>query len=459
MSLSAQLEQPIRYPETQSPPFMTKRARWLVVLGFILPGTAQILTGKRKLGRFGLGATLFMLLLGGATIAGVFINRGATLTALTNTWVLLAVQVLLVFYAILWLILGFDTLRLTRIGRVAKKWRVPIAILSILLTLVPSSGALWAANSVSAGRDLLANMFGNNGPSVAPVDGRYNILLLGTDAGADREGMRPDSISLVSVNAKTGQSVIIGLPRELANVPFKEDSPMHDLHPQGYGVTNGCNTGRCWLNSVYAEGEYFHDDLYPDAKEHGSEPGIEATKDAVSGATGLETQFYVLVNMDSFESLIDALGGVDINVKERLPIGGDAQGNGVEGYVEPGKRHLDGWEALWYARSRYGSARGDYDRMDRQRELQAAILHQMKPTNVLLRFQDIAKSSKQIAETDIPDSMLGRFVDLAAKAKGYDPVNVQLNPPDIVTEQPDYDRVREMVREGVEKASPQKESD
>ncbi|MGO1434584.1 MAG: LCP family glycopolymer transferase [Canibacter sp.] len=457
MSLSAQLQQPLRHPDVRSGPFMTKRARWLVILGFLLPGSAQVLTGKKKLGRFGIGATFFWVLV--AIAAGVFLfaNRSAALTLFTNTWVLLALQVALIFYAILWLILGLDTLRLTKLKRVEKNWRLPIAILSIILTLVPSLGAAWAANSVGAGRELLSSLFGNNAPAVEPVDGRYNILLLGTDAGSDREGLRPDSISLVSVEAETGQSTIIGLPRELANVPFPEDSPMYNEHPEGFGVIDGCETGRCWLNSVYAEVEYYNPELYPNATDRGSEPGIEATKDAISGATGLEVQFYVLINMDSFEKLIDALGGVTINVEEDLPIGGDEYGYGVEGYVKAGKQKLNGFEALWYARSRYGSDRGDYDRMDRQRELQAAILAQMTPTNVLLRFEDIAKSGSDIAATDIPDSMLGRFVDLAAKAKEFEPVNVQLTPPDVDTEYPDYAHVHELVRAGIAEATPQEE--
>ena len=453
MSLASQLEQPIRYPDTQSPPFMTKRARWLVVLGFLLPGTAQILTGKRTLGRIGLTATLVMLGVGALLGTLFLINRAAALTVLANQWVLFLVQIALVAYAVMWLVLGFDTLRLTRLSRAIRQWRVPIAILSILLTVVPSVGALYAASTVNGGRELLAGMF-RGAPAVEPVDGRYNFLLLGTDADETREGLRPDSVSLVSVDADTGQSLIVGLPRELANVPFRENSPMAAEHPNGFGVDYGCYTGRCWLNSVYAEAELFQPELYPSATSLGSSPGIEATKDAVSGATGLDVQFYVLINMDGFEALIDALGGVDIVVEERLPIGGDANGWGVEGYLEVGPQHLNGYEALWYARSRYGSARGDYDRMDRQRELQAAILQQMTPVNVLTRFQEIARSGNALAQTDIPESMLGRFVDLAAKAKEHDPVTVQLNPPDIITEAPDYDLVREMVQQGLREASP-----
>ena len=457
--MSLDLERPLRNPDLDSPPLMTKRARWLVVLGFLLPGSAQLLAGNRKLGRVGLSATIILIVALLAALGGLLFARVATLSFFTNSFVLLALQILLIAYAVLWLVLGLNTLKLTRLSRVHRGLKLPIAMLAIILTLVPVTGAAWAASTINAGRVLLSGLF-SGAPAVEPVDGRYNILLLGTDAGADREGMRPDSISLVSVDAKTGQSVIVGIPRELANAPFPEDSPMYELHPNGFGVApntygewGGCEVGRCILNGLFAETEYYYPELYPNAVSQGSSPGIEATKDAVTGATGLEVQFYVLVNMDAFESLINALGGITIDVKERLPIGGDEYGNNVEGWIEPGLQGMDGYAAQWYARSRYGSAAGDYSRMERQRELQAAILAQMNPSNVLLRFQDVAAAGTELVETDIPESMLGRFVDLAAKAREHTPLNVELVPPAVDPEDPDFATIWQLVADGVTAAS------
>lgn len=464
---SVDLERPIRNPDLSSRPFMTKRARWLVVLGFLIPGSAQVLAGSRRLGRFGLGVTIATWIVVLVLAVGFFFLRVPTLSLLTNGIFLLVLQFAMLAVALVWLVLGFDTLRLTKIVRVEPNWRMPVAILSVLLTVLPVAGAAWASTLVGAGRATIGSIF-VGAPAVAPVDGRYNILLLGTDAGADREGLRPDSISLVSVDAKTGQSVIIGLPRELINMPFPADSPMHALHPNGFCVAPNVfgNAGGCYttgyLNAIYTEVEDFLDTyagLYPKAKKQGSSPGIEATKDAVTGATGLEVQFYVLLNMDAFASIVDALGGVTVNVPERLPIGGgidpwSGELTGVEGWIEPGEQHLDGFHAQWFARSRYGSANGDYDRMQRQRDLQAAILAQMSPANVLLRFQEIAKAGTQLVETDIPESMLGRFVDLAAKARAHTPLNVELVPPDVDPEYPDYEVIHQLVAAGVKAASP-----
>lgn len=474
MSTTYDFDLPLRNPDTSSQQLMTKRARWLVLWGFVLPGSAQVLAGSRKLGRFGLGATITMLLLAGVTLFGLAVARDFTLSVMLNAVVLILTQVLLVAYAVLWLVLGFDTLRLTKIIKAKPNWRLPIAALSILLTVMPVLGAAWATSTLGSLRDAMGSIFTNQAPSVPPIDGRYNILLLGADRGEDREGLRPDSISLVSVDAETGQSVIIGLPRELMEMPFPETSPMYEIHPNGFCMPpnafseeyGGCLTnGR--LNELYAEVEdaydpnysYLYEGIYADAVSRGSSPGIEATKDAVEGATGLKVQFYVLIDMAGFEQLIDALGGVEINVKQPIPLNGYEDpytGEWVDGdqFLEPGVQRLSGAMALVYARTRHGLANGDYDRMEHQRDLQTAILAQMNPQTVLLRMQELTEAGGDMIETDIPNSMLGAFVNLAAKSSEFTPVRVSLTPPEIDPMYPDYNVAHQMVAAGVLAASP-----
>ncbi|TFD45114.1 LytR family transcriptional regulator [Cryobacterium sp. TMT1-2-1] len=422
---------------------MTKRAWWLVVLNTVLPGSPQVLAGNRKLGRFGLRLTLTVLILG--IIAGVawVLWPQVVLTVFTSTIGLWIAALALAFCAVAWAVLSIDTIRLARLVRTSPKARPIIAGLAVVLMAFTSGTAAYGAYVATTASGFLSSVF-SAGPSEPPVDGRYNILLLGGDAGPGRDGLRPDSISVVSIDAKTGQATMIGLPRDLENVPFPADSPLADIYPEGYGAIDGCDVSACMLNSIYTEMELKRPELYPDAAAQASSPGIEAMRDAAQGVTGLSIQYYVLIDMQGFTDLIDALGGVDINVKERLPIGGDEQFNNVDGWVEAGQQHMDGYTALWYGRARHGTS--DYDRMARQRVLQEAILKQFNPANVLTKFQAVATAGAQVVKTDVPQGMLGYFVDLASKTKKQPINSVELVPEnDVNPEDPDYDYIRSLI--------------
>jgi LCP family protein required for cell wall assembly len=278
-----------------------------------------------------------------------------------------------------------------------------VALLAIVGLVIGGGGVTYAAQQLIApAREALASIFTNNDPPVPPSNGYYNFLLLGADSGLGRDSMRFDSISVVSVNAETGGVHITGIPRDLAYAPFA-DGPMHDLYPDGfeghYSETCGWGPG---INQLMNAVEICQDDggtgLYPDAAAHSSTPAIEATKDAAEGILGIEIPYYVFVDMKGFADIVDALGGVDITVQERLPEGGGPsyEGEPAEdwaiGWIEAGPQHMDGDTAQWYARSRYTTS--DWDRMRRQRELQQAILAQANPANVLLRFQQVAAAGR-----------------------------------------------------------------
>jgi len=441
-STAQRLAQPIRYPDAGAPHVMTRRAWWLLALNFLIPGSAQVLAGNRRLGRFGLGATIAWWILIVATAVVWFASQNVLITVLTNAWALWVVQGIVVFYAVLWIILTIDTLRLVRLVRMSPAWRVPVALVVVLLLVGIGGAGAYGVMALGVTRTTVGEVFA--GTEVEPpIDGRYNVLLLGGDAGPDREGMRPDSITVASVDAETGETVLIGLPRELAFAPFSADSPMAELYPNGYGA-EGCEVDVCYLNSIYTEVELYWADRYPDAASRGSSPGIEATKDAAEGVTGLTIQYTVLIDMYGFASLIDALGGITINVEERLPIGGSEDLSDVGAWIEPGVHHMDGNTALWYARSRHSTS--DYDRMVRQRNVQEAILRQFDPATVLARFQEIAAAGAQVVRTDVPQSMLGTIVDLAMKAKDKELVRIELTPVGgIDPEWPDYAYIHEII--------------
>ena len=103
-----------------------------------------------------------------------------------------------------------------------------------------------------------------------------------------------------------------------------------------------------------------------------------------------------------------------LNVRQPIPVGG--LGADVTGYIKPGVRKLNGFDTLWFARSRDSS--DDYSRMARQKCVMNAMLHQISPETVLTNFEKIAKASSAMISTDIPASEVDRFMALALKAKG-----------------------------------------
>ncbi|GAA2040876.1 hypothetical protein GCM10009819_28150 [Agromyces tropicus] len=446
-------ESPIRYPDTGSRPLMTRRGWWLVGLNILVPGSAQSLAGNHRLARIGLGATLVLWTIVVVAVVLRFVAPTILYSLIANSVVLWVVALVLVFYGVLWVVLTLDTLRLVRLVKTEPNARGWIALLAAGVMVLVSGGAAYGAYVATTASGFLSTVF-VAGPSEPPVDGRYNILLLGGDSGPDREGMRPDSMTVASIDAETGQAVLIGLPRDLEDIPFPDGSPLAAVYPEGYGSIDGCEVDVCLLNSIYTEVELKSPEMYPDAEARGSQPGIEGMRDAAEGVTGLTIQYYVLIDMQGFEALINALGGVDITVEQRLPIGGDEDLQNVDGWVEAGPQHMDGYTALWYARARHGTS--DYDRMQRQRVLQEAILVQFTPTNVLTKFQAVAEAGAETVRTDIPQSMLGYFVDLAGKTRELPVQTLELTPDSgIDPAAPDWDVIHAMVQDALVPVTPE----
>ncbi len=419
---------------------MHRRAWWLLLLTVLVPGSAQLVAGNRRLARIGITATIsfwifFLLLLGLGLI-----NKGIAIWLVTLPVLIWILSGALILYSILFAVLTVDTLRLMRLGRLYSRERWITLGAVVLAGVLGTSAISYAGNLAGVQANFIGSIF-NQGGFTSPIDGRYNIMLLGADAGSDRFGIRPDSISVISIDAATGAAVNIGIPRNLQHVGFSKGSPMNEIYP------NSWNCGlECLINAIYKDVEDNHADAYPDAVAKGSTPGTEATRDAVEFVTGLEIQSYVLVDMASFKELIDALGGIDINVKERLPIGGQLDDlSDVKGWIEAGQQHMDGYTALWYARSRHSTS--DYDRMRRQHEVEQAVLSQVDPATILTRFQAIASAGQKMVRTDIPSAMLSQYVDLAGKARTLGIKELSLVPPAIDVIHPNFSAIHDMVKE------------
>ncbi|MEN9715666.1 MAG: hypothetical protein RJA35_1133 [Actinomycetota bacterium] len=440
---------PFRNIDRASGEHLTKRAWWLILLTLVIPGSAQLIAGSRRFGRIGIVATFVYWALFVLAAVLYVVNRSWLFFVVTFPILSGFIAIVLVAYALLFAVLALDTLRLMNIARIPGrvKW---VSLAGILLVGVLGTSTIgYAGNLAGVQSNMIGSIFTQQGITL-PENGRYNILLMGGDAARDRLGLRPDSMSVLSIDATTGQTVNIGIPRNLQRAPFVAGSPMVKLWPNGYNCGDVC-----LINAIYKDVTDNHADLYPDAVKQGSNPGIEATKEAVEGVLGIKIQSYVLVDMAGFKALINALGGITIDVKQRLPIGGqqDAYGNpiNVKGWIEPGVQHMDGATAIWYARSRHTTS--DYDRMQRQREVEDALLAQMDPGTVLSHFKEIAAAGRQLVQTNIPNGQVAIYLDLALKAKKLGINKLELVPPTIDVVHPDYKAIHAMVQKAFTQTS------
>jgi LCP family protein required for cell wall assembly len=228
---------------------------------------------------------------------------------------------------------------------------------------------------------------------------RVNVLLLGGDAGPFRYSLRTDSMILVSVDPKTGDSAMISIPRALQHIPFPPDTPLAKQFPKGFDGL---------ANAIYPYVANNHRDL----AGGGDDAGALAIKQGIAQLTGLPIQYYVLVDMKGFVTIVDALGGIDINVLHRVPSAGnpgDAK-HKVPAFIEAGPQHMDGTLALDYARTR--EADSDYKRMGRQRCVLAAVAKAATPKALATGLSSLLDAFGSSVQTDLPRSKLDEFATL-----------------------------------------------
>ncbi|MFN8079432.1 MAG: LCP family protein [Kineosporiaceae bacterium] len=422
--------EPMRRPDALPVRQRVVRAVFLILLTLVVPGAAQLAAGNRWIGR--LAVRIWLGVLGLVVVlAGLwFVARGVVLHLVTSSLVLILVAAFLYAVAAVWPVLVVDAWRLGRPVLLPRRARLGMTGLLVVAVLVTSLPVLGAGRRMWAAANLLDGVFGVGAESAA-VAGRYNVLLLGGDAGPDRVGTRPDSMTLASIDATTGRTVLFGLPRNLENVRFPEGSAGAKALPQGWTCGD-----KCLLNGIYTWGSE-HKAAFPGVRD----AGAEAMKEAAEGVTGLKVNYYVLVDLKGFRRLIDAMGGIDLTVRERVPIGGGT--SKVSGYIEPGTQHLDGYHALWYARSRHGA--NDYARMARQRCVMNAMVAQMDPSTLLAKFQGIAAAAQDVMSTDIPASDLATFITLGSKGKSQKITSVAFVPPLVNPAYPDFTLIHDRV--------------
>ena len=425
-------------------------------LSTLLPGIGLLRTRFRPLGFILLGGfvltfvigLIYVLVKGPVRAFGTIVSSPSLLTFLA---------IVLAIIGVIWIFVVLVSHYGLRQGHRYAPWQNKMAgILVVSLALIV--GIPFGIGSVYAQvqGDTVSSLFGDStGDSQSAEDlwadkPYINVFLMGRDNGDDREGTRPDTMLVASIDTKTGNTALISVPRNLAFPIFPEGSELEKAWPDGFRPTGQSSVDL--INSVWQWGAQNQDAI---GDPHGMEPGMFATMQAVEGSLGLNLDYWASVDMGGFEDVVDAIGGVKIDVERPIPMGGGKSMSGVAnevyGWVDPGPQTLKGKDALWYVRSREGS--DNYDRMCRQQRMIKTTLDQIDPRELATAYPKLANSATKNIATSIPQNEVPAFIELAMDMQKGEVSTVQINNDVTPTYDPDFDKLHEWILGEVKGAS------
>jgi len=212
------------------------------------------------------------------------------------------------------------------------------------------------------------------------LDQPLNILLMGADSRVASDPGRTDAIILMRLDPAAGKVRLLSLPRDTrVTVP-------------GHGINklNQASSGYWRDGGTALLVKTIVTDLLP----------------------GLTVDYTVKTDFAGFGAIIDALGGVTIDVEERMYY----KASDIVIDLQPGVQHLNGEQALGYARFRmdavgdFGSWGGqEHGRVVRQKKVIAAVLDQTRDVRTLLRLPAIIRAVRAAVTTDMPFDMMARI--------------------------------------------------
>ena len=273
-----------------------------------------------------------------------------------------------------------------------------------------------------------------SGVDPAAVADVRTILLLGGDAGPGRGGLRTDTMMLFSIHPPSGRAALISIPRDLRRMLFPPGGELERRYPYGWDDL---------ANAIYPIVSA-NDSLRAAYEVEGVRPGVVALAHAIGYSFDVTIDDYVLVDMQGFLELIDAIGGVTVNVTRAVPMPGNVPGAPTQypDTIGPGIIEMDGSTALGYVRSRKGDS--DYQRTRRQRDLLASLATQLDLTEVITSFPRIAEAVGGTLRTSLtPDELADTLAVIGGETAIVE--SVGLVPPLVNVNRPDYQRMAEIV--------------
>lgn len=250
--------------------------------------------------------------------------------------------------------------------KMSRKRKVILGFAGLLTILLLIIGFLAAKgyiniNKVLNGGGGAAALEANVDPSKlkGEGDGRVNILMLGRGGEGYEAPDLTDTIIIASIDPIAKEAALVSIPRDLY-VP----------------VTGG---GSMKINAVYSTGKNAalaktsRQKQTDEVKKQAEEAGFALLEQTIEKNLGTPIHYRGIIDFNGFRQAVDTVGGVDINVPTAVTENMRIDGKPYKLNVQPGQQHMDGFKALAYARSRYTSARGDFDRSERQRLLILAL--------------------------------------------------------------------------------------
>lgn len=211
-----------------------------------------------------------------------------------------------------------------------------------------------------------------------------SILLVGVDQRPGDVG-RTDSMIVATVNPTTNTTTLVSIPRDTKTQILSTKDPSKD------DITK--------INAAYAYG------------------GIDMTIDTVENFLNVPIDYYVQINMQGFKDLVDAVGGIDVNNQYAFSLDGVT--------LQTGPQHLNGTQALEYARMRHQDPRGDFGRQQRQREVISKIIHQGASISTLANYNNILTALENNIETNLTmDDIIGIQANYKSAAKSIQTVEI-----------------------------------
>ena len=242
---------------------------------------------------------------------------------------------------------------------------------------------------------------------------------------------------VVSVDRRTGDLASISVPRNLQKLPMPA-GPLRNRFPGGFDDL---------ANALYP-----YVATHPELK---LDPA-QSVKGALAELLGIPIDNYVLVDMAGFVKIIDALGGVTVNLSKQVPLVPNMDGKTKEApYVGPGAVQMNGTMALAFVRTR--NADSDYQRMSRQRCLLGAVAREVSPTDLALNYPSLMAAVEDAFRSDIPRDKLGDLVRLFGKVHVDEARTLVFVPPVITPAHPDIARIRQLVAATLDAAAAAKE--